>query len=150
MNKKNVVTKEKINKVADFLKDSVDWLKKEDQGCCHFNLSEDLAIYIGWSDGWNMADEDIIKSNTGRRQSGDWVCGWAIDTAVKIRNDCDCADFEYLDFPWYKDGECYNSSISLKPNMGKREYNRYAKWLLESFVNITNEHQKGRVVYNTR
>lgn len=148
MNKKNIVTRKNIDKVAKFLKDSVEWLKENDQGCCHFNLSDDLALYVGWSDGWDMADEDIIKSPTGQRQNGSWTCGWAIDAAVKIRNDYDCADFEFLNFPWYPDdGECWNSSISMKPNMGKREYNQYAKWFLEAFVNMTNAHKKGEIVY---
>ena len=62
MNKKNVVTKENIAKVADFLKEACDYFQKQGEGCFNFNLSEDLVLAVGWSDGYNMADEDIIKS----------------------------------------------------------------------------------------
>ena len=62
MNKKNVVTEKNISKIATFIADSVDWLVANDMGCCHFNLSNDLAICVGWQSGYDMGDEDIIKS----------------------------------------------------------------------------------------
>ena len=43
MNKKNIVTKENITKIADFLKDACDCFKNEGKGCFNFPLSKDLA-----------------------------------------------------------------------------------------------------------
>ena len=137
MNKKNIVTKENIEKVADFLKDSIEWLKANDMGCCHFNLSSDLALYIGWSDGWDENDESVIHSESEP--------SWAIDAAVKVRNDYDCADFEYLDFPCYADGEAWNNSVSMRPNQSRRDFKRDARWFLETFVSMTNELKSGRL-----
>jgi len=139
MNKKDIVTKENIAKVADFLKDSVEWLKEADEGCCGFKLSNDLALYVGWSAGWDPEDKSVIHSKSEP--------DWAIDAAVKIRNDYDCADFEYLNFPWYDDGECWNSSIAPIPGQGRRDYKRDARWFLETFVGMTNAHKKGELRY---
>jgi hypothetical protein len=148
MNKKNIVTKTNIDKVATFLKESADYFKNQGEGCCHFNLSEDLALYVGWSDGYDMADTDIIKSIEGQRPNGSWTCGYAVNAAVKVRNDFDCADFDFLDYPYYpNDGECWDNGISLRPNQTRRDYKRDARWFLETFVSMTNAHKKGEIVY---
>ena len=103
MNKKNIVTKENISKVADFLKEAYDHFKNQGEGCYNLPLSEDLVLAVGWSDGYDMKDTDIIKSEEGQRQSGDLTCGYAVNAAIKVRNDADCSDFDFLDFPTYKD-----------------------------------------------
>ena len=147
MNKKNIVTKENITKVAKFLKESCEYFKKDGEGCCGFNLSDDLALYVGWSDGYDMADTDIIKSKEGQRQNGSWTCGWAVNAAVKVRNDFDCADFDFLDYPFYEDGECWDTGLSMRPDITDREYRRDARWFLENFVAMTNAHKKGELKY---
>ena len=151
MNKKNIVTKENITKVADTLKTACDYFKNQGEGCFNFPLSDDLVLAIGWSDGYDMADNDIIKSEKGQRQSGDWTCGYAVNAAVKIRNDADCSDFDFLNFPIYKDGECFNecwdNGITMKPNQTRREYRRDARWFLETFVAMTNAHERGEISY---
>ena len=147
MNKKNIVTKENISKVADFLKEACDHFKNQGEGCFNFPLSEDLVLAVGWSDGYNMADNDIIKSEEGQRQSGDSTCGYAVNAAVKIRNDADCSDFDFLYYPSYKDGDCWDNGISMRPNQTRREYRKDARWFLETFVAMTNAHERGEISY---
>ena len=148
MNKKNIVTQENIKKIADFLKEACDHFQKDGEGCFHFNLSDDLALYVGWSDGYDMADTDIIKSKEGQRQNGSWTCGYAVNAAVKVRNDFDCADFDFLNYPYYpNDGECWDNGISMKPNQTRREFRSDAKWFLKTFVSMTNAHKRGEIVY---
>ena len=151
MNKKNIVTKENIAKVADTLKTACDYFKNQGEGCFNFPLSDDLVLAIGWSDGYDMADTDIIKSEKGQRQHGDWTCGYAVNAAVKIRNDADCSDFDFLNFPIYKDGECFNecwdNGITMKLNKTRREYRKDARWFLETFVAMTNAHKRGEISY---
>lgn len=144
MNKKNVVTKEKIKDVADLIKNAIDYLRQENCGCCSYKLDSDLAIYVGWEEGYDPNDDDIIKSVE------DDTC-WAIVAAVKIRNDNDCYDLSSLYYPWFADSlDAYDTGITLKPDTSVRYLRRCARKLLEDYVTITNEHQKGRVVYNTR
>ena len=147
MNKKNIVTKENIAKVADILETACDCFKTQCEGCLNFPLSDDLVLAVGWSDGYDMADPDIIKSEKGQRQSGDCTCGYAVNAAVKVRNDADCSDFDFLNFPVYKNGECWDNGISLRPNQTRREYRKNARWFLETFVAMTNAHKKGEIIY---
>lgn len=147
MNKKNIVTKENIAEVADFLKEACDHFKNQGEGCYNLPLSEDLVLAVGWSDGYNMADNDIIKSEEGQRQSGDLTCGYAVNAAVKVRNDADCSDFDFLNYPSYKDGECWDNGISMRPNQTQREYCKDARWFLETFVAMTNAHERGEISY---
>ena len=147
MNKKNIVTKENISKVADFLKEACEHFKNQGEGCYNLPLSEDLVLAVGWSDGYNMADNDIIKSEEGQRQSGDLTCGYAVNAAVKVRNDADCSDFDFLYYPSYKDGDCWDNGISMRPNQTRRDYRKDARWFLETFVAMTNAHEKGEISY---
>lgn len=147
MNKKNIVTKENITKVADFLKEACDYFKNQGEGCYNLPLSEDLVLAVGWSDGYNMADNDIIKSEEGQRQSGDWTCGYAVNAAVKVRNDADCSDFDFLDYPTNKDGECWDNGITMGLNETSEGYRKDARWFLETFVAMTNAHEKGEISY---
>ena len=147
MNKKNIVTKENIAKIAGILETACDCFKTQCEGCLNFPLSDELALVVGWSDGYDMADTDIIKSEKGQRQSGDCTCGYAVNAAVKVRNDADCSDFDFLNFPTYKDGECWDNGITMKPNQTRREYRKNARWFLETFVAMTNAHKKGEIIY---
>ena len=147
MNKKNIVTKENISKVADFLKEACEHFKNQGEGCYNLPLSEDLVLAVGWSDGYDMKDADIIKSEEGQRQSGDWTCGYAVNAAVKVRNDADCSDFDFLSYPSYKDGDCWDNGISMRPNQTCRDYRKDARWFLETFVAMTNAHERGEISY---
>lgn len=147
MNKKNIVTKENISKVADFLKEACDYFKNQGEGCYNLPLSEDLVLAVGWSDGYDMADNDIIKSEEGQRQNGDWTCGYAVNAAVKVRNDADCSDFDFLDYPTNKDGECWDNGITMGLNETSEGYRKDARWFLETFVAMTNAHEKGEISY---
>jgi len=148
MNKKNIVKKENIEKIAKYLEDACNWFKEDKDGCWNFKLSTDLTLAVGWSDGYNMADTDIIKSKQGQKANGNWVCGYAVNAAVKVRNDCDCSEYDYLNFPYYPDtGECWDCGISMSPDLKRRDYRRLARWFLESFVSITNAYKKGEICY---
>ena len=147
MNKKNIVTKENISKVADFLKEACDHFKNQGEGCYNLPLSEDLVLAVGWSDGYNMADNDIIKSEEGQKQIGDWTCGYAVNAAVKVRNDADCSDFDFLNYPISKDGECWDNGITMGLNETSEGYRKDARWFLETFVAMTNAHEKGEISY---
>ena len=138
MNKKKVITQKNIMKVADFLENACDHFKRDEDGCFRFRLNGDLAIYVGWSGGYDMADTDIIKSAKSTAEQADgMITGYAVNAAVKVRNDDDWCDFDYLDFPTI-DGEVYDSGTSVRPDLTRRGYRNLAKWLLGEFVGIVN------------
>lgn len=137
MNKKQVVTKNNIKKLAKFLKESVEWLVNNDQGCCHFNLSEDLCVAVGWSGGWDENDDTVIHSRTDK--------DWCIDQEIKVRNDFDCADLEYMNAPWYtanKGGDVWSTAVSVQPNQSDKDFEADAEFFLGQFVEMTNTYNK--------
>lgn len=150
MNKKTYVTKGRIAEVAKFLLDSIEWLKEQDCGCCHYNLDDDFALYVGWQSGYDVNDPDIIASPTNQTKCGgvqgipEWTEGYAIVAGVKLRNDYDCSDYEFLDFPCYGDGvEVCDYSES--PLFDTMNVERMAKWYLECYVEMTNMLAKGKI-----
>lgn len=147
MNQRQVCTKENIQKVATFLKKSIEWLTKGDSGCCAFDLDENFSIYCGWSDGFDMADTDIIKSSNDISRIGGRDIGWAVCAAVKCRNDFYCADFDLLCAPTIagKDGEVWDTSISMRPNMTEADYKADARWFLKNYVAMVNSLPKGKI-----
>lgn len=137
MTKKSILTKANVDKVAEFLKNSASDFADGHPGCSRFNLSDDLAIYVGWLSGYAFDGEDVLTV-------GD---GYALNAAVKVRNDDDWSDYECLDFPTYDDGDCYDSGGSFAPNMTDEEYEEFAKALLSEFVEISNLHASGELAY---
>ena len=147
MNKKTIVTKKNIDKLANFIKTACDDYKENDaSGCYNFKLSEDLVLAVGWSDGYDMADTDIIKSKQGQKQNGSWVCGYAVNAGIKVRNDFDCSDYDMLNFPWYPEGDCADVSTSIAPDWEMRDYKKLAKSYLGFFVTLQNMINKGKLL----
>ena len=142
----NLITVDTLNKYFDILSKAGYVKNKEVNKVIILTflsrLLNDFYEYITEED-YN----DIIKSEEGQRQNGNWTCGYAVNAAVKVRNDADCSDFDFLNYPSYKDGECWNNGITMKLNKTRREYRKDARWFLETFVAMTNAHKKGEIIY---
>ena len=50
------INKEKIKK---FIEESVEWLQKEQMGCCRYKLDDHLAIFVGWSGGYDKEKDEL-------------------------------------------------------------------------------------------
>ena len=98
------------NKIAKFVKESVEWLQKEQQGCCRYQLDDHLAIYVGWSAGYGEeARDDVIQAKDDP--------DFGIDVGIKVwTSDYMQTDFDWLNFPYYDDGEVLDMSLSVEPN----------------------------------
>ena len=147
---KDILTKKNIHKVAKFLKAACETFKADSEGCCCFKLDSDLALYVGWLDGYNMADNDIIKSKKGRTKASWGTCGYAVNAGIKVRDDADGADFEFLNSPIYNDesGEVWNNDISMRSDLKTiKDYEADAKYFLKEFVSIHNAKERGEVAY---
>lgn len=99
------------NKIANFVKKSVEWLQKEQQGCCTYRLDDHLAICVGWSAGYGEeARDDVIQA----KDSYDWginvgIKVWTSDAAM-------LTDYDWINFPYYDDGEVLDMGMSVAPN----------------------------------
>lgn len=128
-----------VSDLAKFIESSVNDLQTTSYTNCRYILDDLLAVYVGWSDGYGEElRDDVIQHKESP--------SWAICAAVKVRNDADWADFDYLDQPWYEDGEVWDSSVSIVPN---EDYEGTADWLLKNYEGIVKAHDNGEVFYTS-
>ena len=108
--------------IAKFIKESVEWLIKERQGCCTYELDDHLAICVGWSSGYgDKKRSDVI-------QDADDL-DWGIDVGLKVWTSDYCrTDYDLLNFPYEEDGEVWDMGFGVPPNAN---YNSLAKDLLD-------------------
>jgi hypothetical protein len=99
-----------INKIVKFIKESVEWLQKEQQGCCRYQLDDHLAIFVGWSEGYgDKKRDDVIQA----KDSFDW----GINVGVKVwTSDYMQTDYDWLNFPYYEDGDVLDMGLGIAPN----------------------------------
>lgn len=112
-----------ISEITKFIKDSVKWLKKEQQGCCTYKLDDHLAICVGWSDGYGSeVRNDVIQAKDD--------LDWGINAGVKVwTSDYMRTDYDWINFPYDEDGEVWDLGLSIpsKPNY-KRITRSLLKW----------------------
>ena len=98
------------NKIAKFVKESVEWLVENQQGCCRYKLDDHLAVFVGWSKGYEETkQDDIIQAND--------ELTYAITVGIKVWTSDDMwTDFDWLNFPYYENGDVLDMSFSIAPN----------------------------------
>ena len=96
--------------IKEFIKESVEWLQKEQMGCCRQKLDDHLAIFVGWSAGYGEEKrDDVIQA----KDSPDW----GINVGVKVWTSDDLwTDYDWINFPYREDGEVYYMGMSIAPN----------------------------------
>lgn len=98
------------NKIAQFVKESVEWLQEMQQGCCRYKLDDHLAIFVGWSAGYGKEKrDDIIQAKDDP--------DYGINVGIKVwTSDYMQTDFDWLNFPYEKDGDVLDMSLGVEPN----------------------------------
>ena len=129
-----------VDKVAKFIEDSVNTLMEGYYTCCKYNLDENLAIFVGWSDGYD--DKDISDNELYRRETPTY----RINVGIKVRNDGDWALYDYLDFPWDPDtGDVWDTGVTINKD---EDYKSVAEWELENYPEIVESHNEGKTKYH--
>jgi hypothetical protein len=116
-----------LNKIVKFVKESVEWLIEEQQGCCHYKLDDHLAVCVGWSSGYGEETrDDVIQAKDDPN--------WAIDAGVKVwTSDYTLTDFDFINFPYYENGDVCDMSVSITP---KEDYESVADTLLKWYNDV--------------
>ena len=116
-----------IDKLAKRIKDAVqDLFKTDDATTYKFQLDGDLAIYVGWSSGFDPEDSDLCHSKSQPE--------YCIN--VKIAENAYGIDIDYpwVCMPWDKEsGEVYDTDCCISSDT---DYRSTAKWLLDSYKDI--------------
>ena len=129
------VTKEEIKQ---FLKDSIEWLVDEDMGCCTLPIDDKLAICVGWLSGYDANDSDVIHSKDDPT--------WAITAGLKVYTSDDMrTDYEFINSPYYDNGEVVSTDVSLEPDANLDEL---ADYFIEEYENLENLEieEDGRII----
>lgn len=128
-----------VSKIKKFIEDSVNSLQTSDYTNSRLILDDDLCLYVGYAGGFDTKD------------------GYAICAKIAERNDADWADFDYLNMPWntYSDndgstgvfeGDVYDTDIEITPG---EDYTQDAQWLADSYVEIRNLLDEGKLTINS-
>lgn len=113
--------------IAKFIEKSVEWLIKEQQGCCHYQLDDHLAIFVGWSAGYGDEKRDNVIQ-------ADDSFDWGIDVGLKVwTSDYLLTDYDWINFPYDEEGDVWDMGLSVKPNA---DYSRLAKSMLEWYDEV--------------
>lgn len=110
--------------VANWLKETVDWLVEKEAGCGTWKLDDRLAICVGWSAGY---DKNDIDDNYIHSKEDPTYC---INAAIKVWTSDDMrTDLDYINYP-YDDENTYDDSYTISKN---ENYNELAKSLLQVY-----------------
>ena len=113
--------------IAKFIDESVEWLIKEKQGCCRYQLDDHLAIFVGWSGGYgDEKRNDVIQDPD--------ALDWGIDVGIKVwTSDYMQTDYDWINFPYYQSGDVIDMGLSVAPNAS---YEQLAKRLLKMYDEV--------------
>ena len=113
--------------IVNFIKESVDWLQREQQGCCRYKLDDRLAIFVGWSAGYgDEKRDDVIQAKDN--------LDFGINVGIKVWTSDDMwTDFDWLNFPYYNNGDVEDMSLAVAPN---ENYETLTNSLLEWYEDI--------------
>ena len=114
-----------LNKIAKFIKESVEWLQKEQEGCCHYKLDDHLAVCVGWSAGYGEDERDDVIQGTDEPDFG-------INAGIKVwTSDASMlTDYDWINFPYYENKDVLDMGWDISP---KEDYESVAEYLLKMY-----------------
>jgi hypothetical protein len=96
------------NEIVKFVKESVEWLVAEQQGCCTYKLDDHLAICVGWSAGYGEEERnDVIQAKDDP--------DYGINVGIKVwTSDASMlTDYDWINFPYYENGDVIDMSLAI-------------------------------------
>ena len=130
-----------VDEIAKFLEDSVNTLQTTEYTCCRYILDDELAIFVGWTDGADEEDPDYIHAP----ESPSWV----IVAGIKERADALWTDYDYLNFPVISNGDAKgmvaDNEITISPN---ENYKQDAEFFVDAYKEVTEALEAGDLVYS--
>lgn len=114
-------------KIAKFIEDAVNGLKNGEATNYRYKLDDRLAIFVGWSEGFDEDDDSYIHSE----ESPDWV----VVAGIKVwTSDSMWSDFDYLNYPYYEDsGDAIDVTYTISP---EENFTQLANELLSDYDEI--------------
>ena len=127
------------HKIAEFLKNAIDDLVNTDYSCTWYDLDEDLAIFVGWTEGYDPNDKDYIHS----KEDPTYVIAAKIASTHEYMK----TDLDWLVQPYYEDGEVWDTEITLTEN---NNFEEDAKWFIDSYKGIRKALDNGELLLENK
>lgn len=109
--------------LASFIKNAVEGLKAGEATNYRYKIDGRLAVFVGWSEGYDSDDEGIIHSVEDPT--------YAITIGIKVWTSDDMwTDFDWLNFPYEKDGEVLDNSEAVSVNY---DANKLARSMYQNY-----------------
>lgn len=122
--------------LAKFIEESVDTLLNSGAGNCQYKLDSDWAVYVGWSDGFDEDDEDVIHAEDDP--------SWVICCKIATTHEMVWADYDWCDMPYNdKTGEVWDTNNVIRP---EENYLQTADWLLDEYNELIRQIESGEFV----
>lgn len=116
----------KVKELAKEIKTAVDVLVASENGCSTIKLDNRLAVCVGWSDGFDIADNTLVHSKT--EPNFCLMVGIKVWTSDDLRT-----DYDWINSPYLKSGEVLEAELNIRAN---ENYEKLAKWLLNEYENL--------------
>lgn len=116
----------KNNELTKEIKKAVEVLVASDNGCSTFKLDDNLAICVGWSEGFDPKDDNLIHSKN--EPSYGLVAGIKVWTSDDLRT-----DYDWINFPFFENQEVIDTEVTISD---KQNYKNLANWLLKEYNDL--------------
>lgn len=111
------------NKLAHDIQSAVGWLQQQQCGCVTIRLDGNLAVCVGWSDGFDVDDDSVIHAMDEK--------SWAVCAAIKVwTSDSMRTDLDWINMPYNEDGDVWDTTLSIAPY---EDYIDVARWFLKEY-----------------
>lgn len=111
------------NRLINFLKEQIKYYKTDGYGCSTFKLDDTLAICVGWSDGYDVSDTNIIHSNSDP--------SFCVNAGIKVWTSDDLrTDYDWINSPYFEDGTVWDTSMTLSQY---EDYEALADYFLQEY-----------------
>lgn len=126
--------------ICKWVKESIEYLSKNEAGCCEYPLDEDLSLFCGWLDGYDPEDTDGIHSKSEPT--------WCINVGIKSNHEYMKTDYDYLTNPYNEEtGENWNTDLTV-PEGGITESD--AQWFIDEYTEIKAALENGEIVLENK
>lgn len=109
--------------LAKEIKKAVETLVASENGCSTIKLDDNLAICIGWSEGFDPKDDNLIHSKI--EPTFCLVVGLKVWTSDDLRT-----DYDWINFPFFENQEVIDTEVTI---FDKEDYEALANWLLKEY-----------------
>lgn len=92
--------------LIETIEDAIKFFKEGHDGCITIKLDNTFGVCVGWLDGYDPADVDLIHAKDSPT--------WCLNAGLKAyTSDSMRTDYEFINAPYFRNGEVWSTDVSL-------------------------------------